>query len=394
MNFFPDGRRLVLTATTRLSSPLRHEQRVEIYRPGDPEALRLPVDSKAFDLPMIHEPRRVSFDVDSRGTRMAVAGGAGSVKVWDITPLIEGKGAPREALAFKAHADTTATVQYSPGGDYLATFGGDGVLRLWDSETGSPLVSGLFAPPGETPWLLARPQWIGRDRIIGETMRGLAIWRVRTPLSRVARVDRLDAISPASVPQSLRFASTERRLVSNLNYPNVAVVDLAARDVAPGIMEGGSYGDSVCFDASSDRVVTAAGDGVTLRDANDGREVVQTPSPAGLAYIWGVGLDDRGHVLAGGNDKVGNMPVGGRFMIWDFDAGRSRLDLNLVREIADPEDPRRSIAIDPQLDRPRLGFSPDGTLACLQEYGTRYDGDAAQRGHGPSAVRPRERVVG
>ena len=48
-----------------------------------------------------------------------------------------------------------------------------------------------------------------------------------------------------------------------------------------------------------------------------------------------------------------------------------------MREVADPDDPRRSIAINPDLSRRHwLGFSPDGTLACFQEYGMRYDGDA------------------
>ncbi len=69
------------------------------------------------------------------------------------------------------------------------------------------------------------------------------------------------------------------------------------------------------------------------------------------------------------------MPVGSRFMIWDFDTGRSRVVLDLVRTIADPDDPRRSFALNPEHGRPKLGFSPDGTLACLQEFGTRYDGD-------------------
>jgi WD40 repeat protein len=376
LNYFPDGRRLVLTALSRVPGSNQLEQRVEIYRPGDPEALRLPLDSKVFDIPINHEPSRVGFDVDARGTRMAVAGAGGSVKVWDLTPLIEGKGAPRETLAFRAHSGAAASVQFSPGGEYLATFGDDGVLRLWDSETAEPLVSGLLAAPGEVPWLLARPQWIDRNRIVGESMRGLTAWRVRTPLSRVARVDRLDAVKPAVVPRTLRFASSERRLVCGLNYLNTAVIDLAPRDAAPAVMEEGSAADAVCFDASSDRIVNATSAGVTILDVKDGRQVSCVPSPVGLDHIWGVGLDDHGHVLAGGNEKVESMPVGSRFMIWDFDTGRSRVVLDLVRTIADPDDPQRSFALNPEHGRPKLGFSPDGTLACLQEYGTRNDGDA------------------
>ena len=293
LNYFPDGSRLVVTAMSRVPGSNELEQHIEIYRPGDPEALSLPLDSKVFDIPVNHEPRRVGFDVDARGTRMAVAGAGGSVKVWDLTPLIEGKGSPRETLAFRAHSDAAATVQFSPGGEYLATFGDDGVLRLWDSETAEPLVSGLFAAPGEVPWLVARPQWIDRDRIVGESMRGLTVWRVRTPLSRVARVDRLDAVKAAVVPHTLRFASSEQRLVCVLNYLKAAVIDLATRDAAPAIMEEGGAADTVCFDASSDRIVKVTAAGVTILDVKDGRQVSHVPSPAGIGHPWCVGLDDR-----------------------------------------------------------------------------------------------------
>ncbi len=376
LNFLPDGRRLVLTAMSRSANPAAVEQSVEIYHPGHPESIKLLLDSKVFDLPMNHEPCRVSFDVDAHGTRLAAAGVAGSVKVWDLTPLIEKNEAPREALAFRAHADATATVQYSPNGEYLATFGVNGTFRLWDSETGEPLVSGLMAIPGEPPWILARPQWIDEDRIVGESMRGLVVLRVRTPLSRAVRIARLDADRPAPIPQTLRFAPSEQGLVSSANDSrNIAVIDLAAHDIAPTILRAGSYANAVCFDRGSGRIICATSEELTTLDAKDGRAIDRIRSPAGLTYVCGVGLDDRGHILVGGNEQVNGMAVGARFLLWDFDAGRSRLSLDLVREVPDPNDRNRSIAMDPNVAvHPILRFSPDGTLACLQENGAQSDG--------------------
>jgi WD40 repeat protein len=375
LNYLPDGRRLVLTALSRPAPMAKVEQSVEIYRPGHPDSVKLLLDSKVFDLPMNHEPRRLSFNVDACGTRMAVAGVAGSVKVWDLTPLIERNEEPREALAFRAHTDATATVQYSPGGEYLATFGVDGTFRLWDSETGEPLVSGLMAVPGEPPWRLARPQWIDKDRILGESMRGLVVLRLRTPLSRVARIDRLDAERPAEVPQTLRFAPSEKSLVCSVNNSrNTALIDLVARGINPRILEAGSYANVVGFDRGSDRIIVATTPGVTTLNAKDGRVIDRRRSPRVLSFVCGVAVDDRGHILVGGNEQVGGMPVGAHFMIWDFDAGSSRLTLDLARDVPDPKAPDRSITMNPDASHPVLRFSPDVTLACLQEYGSQADG--------------------
>ena len=67
------------------------------------------------------------------GTRLATAGGAGEIRVWDtaeMKPIFTRKGA----------AHWMFSIAYSPDGTLLATAGGDDrTLRLWDAQTGQCL---------------------------------------------------------------------------------------------------------------------------------------------------------------------------------------------------------------------------------------------------------------
>ena len=73
LNFFPDGSRLVLTAESRVPGSARIEQRVEIYHPGDPEALRLPLDFEGLRHP--DEPRAAPRQLRRGGSRYPDGGG-------------------------------------------------------------------------------------------------------------------------------------------------------------------------------------------------------------------------------------------------------------------------------------------------------------------------------
>ena len=368
LNFLPGGQGLALTCLTDYDDPEKSKQWVEIHRPGRPGSTRLLVDSNVLHIPMNHEPRRVSFQADARGTRMAVAGVSGSIKVWDLGPFLLGTGEPREALAIKAASDALMTVQYSPGGDVLAAFGMDGRLRLHDAETGELLVSGLFAMPGEVPWLMARPQWIDRERIVGESMRGLLVFRVRRPLSRPARLVRRDNPRAAPVPTGLRFAPSERWLACSMPPGQAGLVDLASRDATPKALDAPCTDSTVGFGRASDRFFVAGSkQGLRTFDVETGRVLDAKPPVVGLDHLRAAGSDERGHVLVGGSETAHHMPAGSRFRLWDFDEGRSRITLELTRVVPDPRDPRRTLRFEPDSIPIRPRFSADGTHVGLQE---------------------------
>ena len=72
--------------------------------------------------------RNTGFVVDmafsADGTRLATAGGDGTVRVWD----------PRtgeQLLVLRGHKGSVSSVAFSPEGSRLASAGADGTMRIW-----------------------------------------------------------------------------------------------------------------------------------------------------------------------------------------------------------------------------------------------------------------------
>ncbi|MGH3659439.1 MAG: WD40 repeat domain-containing protein, partial [Micromonosporaceae bacterium] len=72
--------------------------------------------------------RNTGFVVDlafsGDGTRLATAGGDGTVRVWD----------PRtgeQLLVLRGHKGSVISVAFSPDGSRLASAGADGTVRIW-----------------------------------------------------------------------------------------------------------------------------------------------------------------------------------------------------------------------------------------------------------------------
>ena len=119
----------------------------------------------------------VAFSPD--GKRIASAGGDGMVKVWDSTT-------GEERLTLKGHTSFPTSVAFSPDGKRLASGGNDRVVRVWDAMTGeealtlkghAALVNGVcFSPDGR---ILASASfdgtvklWDGATGAVARTLKG------------------------------------------------------------------------------------------------------------------------------------------------------------------------------------------------------------------------------
>jgi WD40 repeat protein len=73
------------------------------------------------------EVNSLAFSPD--GQFLATAGGDGTVKIWNSRT-------DREVRAFRAHADTVFSVAFHPHGRHLASTGADRRMKVWDLTTG------------------------------------------------------------------------------------------------------------------------------------------------------------------------------------------------------------------------------------------------------------------
>jgi WD40 repeat protein/serine/threonine protein kinase len=68
-----------------------------------------------------------------RGTRLAITGYDGTVRVWNL------EGEPRQELALRGHTHAVRAVAWSSDGTRIASGGYDALVRLWDASDGRPL---------------------------------------------------------------------------------------------------------------------------------------------------------------------------------------------------------------------------------------------------------------
>ena len=276
-----------------------------------------PIASRVTDL---------AFSPD--GTRLAVAGGAGTVHLWDLS-------SGSETSLFHVHNTGSWGVLFSPNGELLAAVGGD-VLKVWEIESGGELhtltghgeflLGAAFSPDGA---LLATA---GTDHAIkiwdmatGEELRTLS-GHTGNVFSVTFSPDGLRLASASGIPDSTvrLWDVASGQVVQTLSGHGGDVHDLALSPDGTLLVSGGTDRTARLWDVESGEVLH------TLRGY---RDVVY-----GLAYS----PDGSLAAAATGSDRA--------ITLWDTQSGQ------VARTLGGHSDEVNGVA-----------FSPDGTLLASGE---------------------------
>jgi WD40 repeat protein len=200
----------------------------------------------------------VAFSPD--GTKVASAGGAGLVQVWDRRAL-------RPALTLRGQAAVTA-VAFSTDGKYLAGGGVDEAVRVWDAASGELLatlpghsagITGLAFDPTQ-PAVGRRPRLVSTA---GESLRGeLKLWDLATGKALISRV----------YPNVLAAAAFS---------PNGKLLATAGADGKVTAWDAATLEVAFTFKGETERIVPWS----SVAFSADGKWV-GAGSPSGLVRVW------------------------------------------------------------------------------------------------------------
>ncbi|MEU4511146.1 hypothetical protein AB0G05_16775 [Nonomuraea wenchangensis] len=243
----------------------------------------------------------VAFDPD--GKRLASADNDQTVRMWDAA-IGRQIGAP-----LTGHTDRVRSVAFSPDGKRLATAGDDETVQIWDAATGNPIrtltdhtdavLAVAFSPDGKR---LASGSF---DDGAGDDDGLVRLWDVDTgseldaPLTR----DTGSVVSVAFDPDGKRLAISGEETVQIWDGATGSRLRTLTGAVGP-----------TAFSPDGKRLVGSGADGtVRIWEADTGRSIRTFASRTGSVFVVAFSRDGKRLAIAGADEMV---------RIWDTDTGR------------------------------------------------------------------------
>ena len=207
---------------------------------------------------------------------------------------------------FKAHAGGTAAVRFASGGDKLATIGGDGTLKVWDTKT-SKLERTLELEHGPAQALAI----LGNRALTGHENGRIALWDLDVGM-QLKSFKRNDA--PIT---SLTFAGTDKFLAGGHDW-SIALWEVATPSVPLHVFEGhGRDVLAVAFEPGRGLIASASADRTVKLWAAKSLSHVRT-YPRAKNFITATAFSPDGETLLIGTQS-------GRISLYSTDTRRRRM---------------------------------------------------------------------
>jgi WD40 repeat protein len=277
-----------------------------------------------------HTPVVFSVAFHPDGTRVASAGGDGTLKVWDATT--------GNAIRTPAgHAGWVRGVRFSPDGGRLASVSEDGKVILWDLATGRPDRT-LEGHAGRGRSVAFSPDG---NRLAAAAGNVMTAWEAAT--GRVVRT----LGGPDDGAVAAAFGPDGTRLASAGKNGSVTVWDTATGQAVWRRQRHVTKVLDIAFSPDGRQLASAGADGtVRLWEAAAGRELLTLTGHA--SDVWGVAFSPDGARLASaGVDQT--------VRVWDAATGR------LIRTLKGHRTEVLAVAFSPAGDR-LASASADGTV--------------------------------
>lgn len=257
-----------------------------------------------------------------------------SARLWDVA-------SGREIVRLDGHVGHVHTVQFSPDGKRILTAGRDGTIRIWDSETGQPvLVFARVAPISRA----AAFDPAGHS-ILGlmEGGRRIVVWNATTGAERF-RIERGQGFF-----ETAEFSPHGEWLLTATSQGVVETWGAKEGEPKQRFVGHQRPVHQAFFTRDGRNILTASSDRtVRMWDANTGEETARFEHPGAVLQLL-IGARGERFFAKWRTDEV---PVRGGVSLWDVKSGQEILHL------AQSED--RVIA----------GFSPDGKTFIVTSAGT------------------------
>jgi WD40 repeat protein len=249
------------------------------------------------------EVRGLAFSPAAR--RLAVGGGDGAVRLWDVT-------GSRLLRTLQSHSGAVGCVAFDTAGQRLASAGADGTVKVWDAETGAELrtLQGHTKAVSAVAFEPSGGQWLASASDDGTVF----VWDLATGERVFTLPTQKDQV------RTLAFNPRGDRLAVGSELGTLKVWDLGSQIE---ILSHGGHENtvwSVVFSKDGSRLASASWDGtVRLWDARTGKQLGD-PFRGHSGSVVSVSFHPDGRRLASAG-------ADGTVKVWDTATGQELLTL-------------------------------------------------------------------